>query len=177
MALYLQFLYLEVNYEIVELEEFAGSMATIYSAILDGDNLTLFDHFVDENKIDHRQEVKSIVNRLLQISKSTGAREKFFKTFEGLPGDGVCALYDEPDSKLRLYCIRYGNVAIILGGGGLKGPGVRTWQEDEKLRKEAELVIKISKDIMAKLNEGELEWSNDGLQLLGNLTFRNNEEE
>jgi hypothetical protein len=28
-------------------------------------------------------------------------------------------LYDDEERKLRLYCIRYANVAIILGGGGL----------------------------------------------------------
>lgn len=166
-----------MNYEIVELEEFTGSRATVYSVILEGDDLTLFDHFVEENKTDYKAEVKSIANRLEEIGHTTGAREKFFKTKEGSPGDGVCALYDDPDSKLRLYCIRYGNVAIILGGGGPKPPGVVAWQDDEKLTQEAETMIEVSNDIMQRLKDGDLQWSSDGSQLLGNLNFTSNEDE
>lgn len=166
-----------MNYQIVGLEEFTGSKATIYSVILDGDELTLFDHFVEENKETHESEVRSIVARLERIGHGTGAREIFFKTKEGLPGDGVCALYDDPDSKLRLYCIRYGNVAILLGGGGPKPPGTVAWQDNDILKREAETMIAVSKDIMKKLKEGELKWSPDGSQLVGNLNFSNNENE
>jgi len=56
--------------------------------------------------------------RLKIIGNETGARESFFKTKEGIPGDGVCTLYDTPDKKLRLYCIRYGKQLIIIGAGG-----------------------------------------------------------
>lgn len=46
-----------VNYEIVELEEFSGNKATIYSIVLEGDDVTLFDHFVEENIADFRNEL------------------------------------------------------------------------------------------------------------------------
>jgi hypothetical protein len=166
-----------VNYDIVELEEFSGSKATVYSVILEGDNITLFDHFVDENKTENRKELKSIITRLQEIGQTTGAREKFFKQNEGFPGDGVCALYDDEESKLRLYCIRYGSVAIIVGGGGPKLPEVIAWQDDEKLSLEATTIIQVSKDIMQKLKDDELNWSSDGSQLLGNLTFTKDEDE
>lgn len=162
-----------MNYEIVELEEFTGLKAKVYSVIPEGDTLSLFDHFVGENMGIYRPEVKSIINRLHEIGHRTGAREKFFKTKEGFPGDGVCALYDDKDSKLRLYCIRYGSVAIILGGGGPKPPGIIAWQDDEKLSKEAEAIIQVSKDIMLRLKDGDLYWSSDGSQLSGNLIFTN----
>lgn len=35
-----------MNFEIVDIEEFSGSMAKIYSIMLDGDDLTLLDHFL-----------------------------------------------------------------------------------------------------------------------------------
>ncbi|HUC82354.1 MAG TPA: hypothetical protein VMR70_15720 [Flavisolibacter sp.] len=165
-----------MNYEIVELEEFSGNKATIYSVIMEEDEVTLFDHFVTENMAEYKTELKSIAGRLQQIGRTTGARANFFKLDEGKPGDGVCALYDDPDSKLRLYCIRYGNVAIILGGGGPKPPGVRAWQEDEKLTLEAETIMEVSKDIMRRLHSGELEWSKDGSQLLENPTIADDEE-
>ena len=165
-----------MNYEIVELEEFSGSQATIYSVIMEEDEVTLFDHFVNENITDYKQETKLIATRLQIIGQKTGAREIFFKLDEGKPGDGVCALYDDPDSKLRLYCIRYGKIAIIVGGGGPKLPEVKTWQDDKKLTLEAETMIQVSKDITQRLNSGDLKWSNDGSQLLGNLTITDNEE-
>lgn len=169
--------YVKVNYEIVELEEFSGRQATIYSVIMEQDDFTLFDHFVTENMEDSKAEVKSILSRLQEINHTTGAREKFFKLNEGRPGDGVCALFDDPDSKLRLYCVRYGNVAILLGGGGPKPPGVISWQQDEKLTKEAETMIQVSKDIMKRLQSGDITWSKDGTQLEGNLIISDNEEE
>jgi hypothetical protein len=107
-----------VNYEIVELENLSGSETTIYSVIMGDDSISLFDYFIKENIVAYKNEVSNILNRLETIGKTTGVREIFFKHKEGKPGDGVCALYDDPDSKLRLYCIRYGKAAIILGGGG-----------------------------------------------------------
>ena len=109
------------------------------------------------------------------MGKTTGAREQFFKCNEGKPGDGVCALYDEPDKELRLYCIRYGKVAILLGGGGPKKRQTIAWQDDKKLTKEAQIIISISKDITNRLKEGEIYWSANGYQLSGNLNFSDHE--
>lgn len=130
-----------MKYKIVELDEFTGSEATIYSIIINNDKETLFEKFVKENLILFKDEIINIFNRLETIGNNTGAREIFFKTKEGYPGDGVEALYDIPDKKLRLYCIRYGLQIIILGGGGEKPENIKALQEDEKLKKR-ELLIK-----------------------------------
>ena len=75
-------------------------------------------------------EIRQIIATLDAIGKRVGAQEIFFRRKkEGKAGDGVEALYDSPDAKLRLYCIRYGSVTLILGDGGEKN--VRTWQEDK----------------------------------------------
>lgn len=165
-----------MNYEIVELENFSGTKATIYSVIMEDDIITLYDHFINENITEYRKEIRIIANRIKEVGNNTGAREMFFKHKEGKPGDGVCALYDELDSKLRLYCIRYGNIAIILGGGGPKPDNIKTWQDDKKLTLEAETIIQVSKDIMQRIHSGDLQWSKDGSQLLGNLTISDNDE-
>jgi putative component of toxin-antitoxin plasmid stabilization module len=174
LALNLRLFNPRVNYEIVELEEFTGKGATIYSVIMEDDATTLFEGFLRENKAKYNEEIKSIVGRLKQMGDVTGARAQFFKLDEGKPGDGVCALYDEPGSKLRLYCIRYGNVAIILGGGGPKT--VKAWQDDSKLSSEVKRMIRVSKDILERIQSGDLEWSDDGSQLLGNLKISDNDE-
>jgi putative component of toxin-antitoxin plasmid stabilization module len=164
-----------VNYEIVELEELSGPEATVYSIIKEGDRHTLFDHFIKEHVGNYREEIKFIITRLHEMGKITGAREQFFKCNEGKPGDGVCALYDEPGKQLRLYCIRYGKVAILLGSGGSKKRQTIAWQDDKKLTKEAQIIIGISKDITNRLKEGEIYWSANGSQLSGNLNFSDHE--
>ena len=164
-----------MNYEIVELKDYSGDKTTIYSVILNDEEETLYDVFIDENIDKYEDEVRDIDQRLEIIASEHGARVQYFKTKEGKPGDGVCALYDEPDKHLRLYCIRYDNCTIILGGGGPKN--VRAWQDDEKLTEQVEIMIKVSNDIFKRIEEGEIEWSRDGRYLLGDLKFKDDGKE
>ena len=85
------------------------------------------------------------------------------------------ALYDNPDKNLRLYGIRYGLTILIVGSGGVKSKEIMAWQEDKKLTDEAEIVIKISEQISKRIIDKEISFSADGLQLLGNLNFSNND--
>ena len=158
-----------MKFEIVELDEFSGRKASVYSIWIEEIDKTLFDQFVDENENTYHNEIGSIIDRLELIGNLTGAREQFFKPNEGTLGDGICALYDSPDKKLRLYCIRYGSTCIILGGGGMKN--VRALQDNEKLKTENYLLRYISKCITNAIKDGNLRWSNDGKRLEGNMFF------
>ncbi len=164
-----------MNYEIIPLDEFSGKKATIYSALPYGEELTLFDKFVEEYNTEFPDEILSIADLLEDMGCKYGIRENLIKINEGKPGDGVVAIYDNPDKNLRLYGIRYGLTILILGSGGVKSKEIMAWQEDEKLTKEAELVIKISKEIYQRIVDNEIRFSQDGLQLLGNLNFSNND--
>jgi len=114
-----------VIYEIVEIQEFSGSEAKVYSIIPKGESETLFLKFVAEYEKEFKSEIKDIAKRIYQIGHTTGARNSFFKQNEGKFGDFVCALFDSPEKNLRLYCIRFGTQVVILGGGGEKT--VRAW--------------------------------------------------
>lgn len=164
-----------MKYEIVEMQPFSGNEAKVYSIIPEGETETLFDKFVNEYKGGFKNEIKNILKSLYQIGHTTGARSSFFKQHEGKFGDFVCALFDVPEKNLRLYCIRFGMVAIILGGGGEKAAGVIAWQDDEKLNQEASLMIEIAKDILKRLDEGDLYWSDDRTEIEGNLKNYDNE--
>ncbi|GAA4407014.1 hypothetical protein GCM10023187_27140 [Nibrella viscosa] len=156
------------KFEIIELEEFTGNGAAIYSIALGDDEETLFDRFVKENENTYPDEINSIVERLKAIAR-LGARPGYFKDKEGRlgMGDGIEALYDEPNSNLRLYCIRYGTIAIILGGGGFKSKEIRAFQEDAKLTEENYLLRTISIRINKAIKEGVIQW--DGNCLTGDL--------
>lgn len=150
------------------LDKLSGKKATVYSVQLD-DGTDLFDQFLNENSVEYENDVKNILQRIRAISRKAGAQKHFFKTKEGKPGDGVCALYDTPEKHLRLYCIRMGNTVIILGGGGPKAEEIRALQEDPKLKHENYLLRDVSKKITDKMRSGEIRFSDDELELLGDI--------
>ncbi len=154
---------------LVKLERISGSCATLYTILADGEQETQFEHFLSENTISFKNEIIDILKRLNAIGHKTGARHGFFKHDEGKWGDGCCALYDEPNRKLRLYCIRYGTQIVILGGGGLKQ--VRAWQDDPKLSEQMKQLMALAKELNKRLKEREITYVNEFLEFEGDLEF------
>lgn len=167
-----------MKFKLVRISQFSGNAASIYTLLVENEQgefeKSLFDIFINENKNLYLSEIKNIFSRLRTIGNDTGARESFFKTKEGAPGDGVCALYDSPSKKLRLYCIRYGSELIILGGGGPKN--VRALQDDEKLEKENYFLRWISSKITECRQNGDLSFSNDFMDFEGDLIIEDDED-
>ncbi|PWH82240.1 hypothetical protein [Brumimicrobium oceani] len=167
-----------MKYKLVKIDKLSGEKASIYSAIPENESgnfeESFFDSFIKENKTSLLSEIKTLVLRLKIIGNETGARESYFKTKEGAPGDGVCALYDTPDKKLRLYCIRYGTELIIIGSGGPKN--VRALQDDEKLEKENYILRWLSSKIKESMQHGELSFSSDYMDFEGNLIIEDYED-
>lgn len=153
-----------MQFEIIEI--LSGPLTNFYTIRFDGDDHNLFEKFIIENKQQFSNELSNINNRILAMAKTTGARENFFTQFEGNPGDGVCALWDDPDKNLRLYCIRYGSVAVILGSGADKPKSMIKLQESEKLTEENYLMRDISKAIEKARKDGRIKWSSDGRSIL-----------
>lgn len=164
-----------MKFEIVKLNKFNGNKCGIYSVFVDEEQKTLFDRFLSENSISFKGEITNILERLTTINKITGARESFFKLYEGKPGDLVCALFDVPNSNLRLYCIRFGSSLIILGGGGEKKKTKKAFQEVDKLEKENDILREISARIAERIKEKDITFSYDGTEITGELEFDNNE--
>lgn len=162
---------------LVKLNQLSGERASIYSAIYEDDQISLFDKFLNENNISFKSELKDIVLRLKVIGGKTGAREHYFKPHEGKPGDGVCALYDKPKSNLRLYCIRYGMTLIIIGGGGHKPKTIKSLQDDPKLKKENLIIREISKLINEKISQGNISFTDDYYDFDGNLDLNSTDYE
>ena len=163
-----------MKYEIVEIEKFNGGKAKIYSIIPDGETMTLFDKFIKNNKIQFFSELKEINKTLYNIGHNFGARESFFKMHEGKMGDFVCALYDDSERHLRLFCMRFGMDVVILGGGAEKPKSARAWQDDPILSQQAMQMLEFAKDINRRLDIGDISWSSDFTELEGNLDMNEN---
>lgn len=163
-----------MKFEIIELTRLSGNKATVYSLLINDEELTLFDKFIEENDDNFSDEIDSIFDTLNKIGQKFGAKREFFKENEGKLGDLVCALYDTPNSNLRLYCIRLGNAVIILGSGGYKPKTIRALQEDAKLTQENYLLRQFSELLHQKILEGEIYWNGD-MELNGNLIIDTDE--
>ncbi len=154
-----------MKFEIVKLANLSGRKATIYSAILNDDNQTLFDHFFLENRELHFEELEHIRSQIQTIVHKTGAIETFFTKYEGIKvGEEIYALYR---NNLRLYCFRIGKSIVLLGGGGWKE--VAKWQDDPKLSQEVNTVRQMAKVIDQRIREKEIWWNN--IELEGNFLF------
>ncbi len=161
--------------KLVKIKQFSGNKATIYAVWFEDIQKTSFELFLSENKNVFKSELNDIITRLKNIGNATGAREQFFKHYEGIPGDGVCALFDIPGKKLRLYCIRYGTSIVIVGSGSYKG--VQKLQQSKKLNDENENLRNLSAKITKRIKEGEIWFTDDYMELEGNLEFNDEENE
>ena len=158
-----------------KIDSLSGQKTNIYSVVVDDDDKSLFEHFLEENSELYHEELLEILTRIKSISNREGAREHLFKKAEGKLGDGIEALYDESNRKLRLYCIRYGSVLLVLGGGGAKN--VRALQDDPKLKKENYLLRDISKLLSQAMKDGDLKWNGNFTDFTGDFTFEDLDED
>jgi hypothetical protein len=159
-----------LKFSLLKIEQISGDKSSFYTVQLE-DGTILFDRFINENSGLHEKEIRDILQRIRAMAHHTSAQEHFFKLYEGKLGDGVCALYDEPDAKLRLYCIRYGSAIVIIGGGGPKEKSIREFQQNKKLTNENYLLREISQTITGKMKSGDIRFSDDELEFEGNLDF------
>lgn len=164
-----------MRYVIEEIEDLSGEACHIYSLREAGSENSLFDDFIVRNSELYEDEVVDIYNRLKYMGNEGGARENYFKLNEGKPGDGIVALYDRPDSRLRLYCIRYGAITLIVGDGGAKPKSVRAWQEVPELDRIVKHLMLISDKISEAIKEKDIRLTLDG-KLIGELTIDDDED-
>lgn len=143
-----------------KIPELSGLGASIYSFREIGSFKSRFESFLEDNDA-FSDELKSIVSRLVTIGQRLGADEQFFKLNEGIPGDGVCALYDLPEKHLRLYCIRFGRIILIIGEGGEKPKNVRSLQENDTFKKENYLLRKLSATLSKMIREKDIVFNDD----------------
>ena len=140
-------------------------MAHIYTIRPNGSDTTLLEDFYSENEAEHAEELSEISNILFQSGHRFGCRETFFKPNEGKPGDGVAALRC---GQMRLYCLLIGKVAVVLGSGGYKPPGIDAYQKDEKVNAKAEQMIRYANEINQKIKDRDITIGFDGKLTINN---------
>jgi hypothetical protein len=88
-----------MKFRLIEIPQLTGRRCKIYSVQVDGDEKTLFERFTFENTANFPTQMENIYINLLAIGKHQGAKEYYFRPKkEGLLGDGVEVLFDEPNA-------------------------------------------------------------------------------
>lgn len=76
--------------------------------------------------------------------------------YEGKMKEHIRALPSHFDSsRLRLYCICYGECVMILGGGGNK-EGIKAWQDDPILTNHVKELLQIEESLIPILSKRRL---------------------
>lgn len=155
-------------FELVEQSDISGSKTRIYSILIHDESSpshelsTLYEQFIFQHVNEYEEDVWDIEGRLYAIGNLTGLRDNFYKPYEGIPGDGICVLFDKPNKNLRLYFIGYGKVAIVLGGGGPKSKDLRAFQESDELTNANYLLRKIAAVLNEAIKNGRLKLTENG---------------
>jgi hypothetical protein len=160
-----------MKFTLVPLNKLSGRKTAIYSVMVGEEEKTLFDYFIAENIENYKEELLKIRKTIQTIATETGARDHFFDKPEGKAGQSVFALYDRPDSKLRLYCFKFNRFILILGGGGFKPKNIRSFQEDSKLTHENYIMRHVSDVLTQAFKDKDIWLSANGMALNGSLTF------
>jgi hypothetical protein len=158
--------------KLVKFSDISGNKAGFYSIYYNNDKETLFEQFLKENVTLFKSELKAIVNNIETMGTEEGARFNYFRVEEGEPGDRICAILDEPNKKLRLYCIRFSDRLVLLGGGGYKPKNISSFQDDPKLKAENYKLRKIVKLIEKRMEEGEINLTNNGRDFSGSFVLK-----
>ena len=119
---------MKVGFEIVSVEQ--GHGGALYSLRFEGEEKTELDKFLDNGEIQACKEFESLVVRLYDMVDSLGFRDNFFKLKEGSINDSVAAFHCN-HGTLRLYCLRWSSILLIVGSGGPKT--TRNYQGDPLL--------------------------------------------
>jgi hypothetical protein len=152
-------------FELVELEDFSCAGIRMYSIAVPGDPKTLFDYFVDDHKVDYKEEIEQLKDHLEVMGLEEGLRPVWYRGGQG--GPGFCYFFDHPDKLLRLYFLLIpknanDDYAVILFGGGHKPADAHALQQVAATRDAHEIMKRVAytlfrlfdKEILLKSDEG-----------------------
>jgi hypothetical protein len=154
-----------VNFSIVPL--YNGNKAKIYTIQVEGAELSEYKQFVFENMYVRKEAVRVLDTTLKNMAHRRGFIDEFFIR-ESSYDFNVSKITQTDD--LRLYCIRYSGIAIIVDSGGIKLPNKFKLKENPHLQRKVDFLIEVEKKIQEKLATKEIRITDPGFE--GDLNFK-----
>lgn len=144
------------------IEEFiVGKKAGFYTIVFDGEAMSEADKFFEIINKKAPKKAENLYSNIEYQAEERGCQDHLF-TYER-----DVSVYKMKEGKWRLYCIRFGKVAVILGGGDFKD--VPKTQDSEILEGHVEKLRFVNKLINERISNGDLYISDNGL--VGNFKF------
>jgi len=107
-----------------------GKRGTIYTIKYKEDEHTELEKFIIDLPDDYKDIGAMMLEGLDNMADRHGFEEQFFKLGEGNLADNVVAFGKR---EIRLYCLRFSTIILIIGNGGYKPKDKRTYEEVPEL--------------------------------------------
>ena len=154
-----------MNFSIIPL--YSGKKAKIYTVLIEGSELSEYGQFVLENMQLRGEAVQTLDITLKSMAFKRGFIDEFFKR-ESSNEFNVFRITETDD--IRLFCIRYSGIAIIVGGGGIKLPRTIKLNQNPHLEKHVDFLMEIEKMIHERIISKDIRITDKGIE--GNLIFK-----
>lgn len=113
-----------------------GKKAKIYSIQYDGEENHEFHKFVTNPEVCSHPDFQALRKKIKELYDKRGLLQQYFRSEdEKCLHSEICRI-DYGVGYLRIYCIRWSDKMLILGGGGIKPDDIRFWQESTELSAE-----------------------------------------
>lgn len=125
-----------------------GPKAKFYSILIEGKEQSEFEEFLANfrDNPEFSKIIQNIAVKIDQMARVTGAREIFFKP-EGPNMVFRFHIGRDETYPLRLYCLRYNDQVILLGGGDYKDLDTVRYQDKKELNNAVKLLRAVDKTL------------------------------
>lgn len=137
-----------------------GIKAAFYTIKLYGETESETDKFLIKYSTKKTKQISEITRKIdLMINKRGCLETLLSKEYNNI--------YKFSEGNLRLYCLLFGKVAIVLGGGGIKN--VRATQQSIELSSYVKMLDTVDKEITKKIKSSDVKITDN--RIVGNLNF------
>ncbi|MBL7127449.1 MAG: hypothetical protein ISS16_00515 [Ignavibacteria bacterium] len=148
------------------IEEFyKGEKSTFYTIRFCSEPKSEADKFFQKFSSSEKDRIENIESKIERMANKSGCQDHYFKIEESSILNNICSLWE---GNLRLYCLRYGNVAVVLGDGGIKDKP--TYQEIPELNTIVNQLEEIFPLIDERIKDGEIIITDN--EIIGDLIFK-----
>jgi len=120
-----------------------GKKAKIYSIQYDGEENHEFHKFITKPEVYNHHDYQALRKKIKELYDKRGLLPQYFRSEDELFTHPEICRIDYGIGYLRLYCIRWNENLLILGGGSVKPGDIRFWQENHELSVEARKVADV----------------------------------
>ncbi|MBS1552100.1 MAG: hypothetical protein JST15_08545 [Bacteroidetes bacterium] len=154
-----------LEFEIVEfIPHNPNDKSSFYSIKLLSKSKSEAEEFFEKFEDIEKRKIDTLFSNIENMAHRRGVIESLFKE-ESKIDDNIFCLKSE---DLRLYCLKYSKVAVILGGGDYKH--VKKYQESEELHNHVKILQLVCKQVDERIKNKEISITDNSIE--GNLIFK-----